>query len=117
LSVGGAATRPSLHSHDNEDIPMKDKHAAQDEGVILALLERLNEQRLPRLLALKDKVDAGEKLADEDLSFLHQIVADAKLAKPVIDRHPKYQGLVAQVINLYSEISAKALENEQSPSA
>jgi hypothetical protein len=68
-------------------------------------------------VAVKDKVDAGEKLADEDLSFLHQIVEDAKLAKPIIDRHPEYQGLVAQVINLYSEISAKALENEQAPSA
>jgi hypothetical protein len=85
---------------------------SQDQGVIMALLDRLNNQRLPRLLRLKEKVDAGEPLADEDLEFLHEVFADADRAKPIIDRHPEYQNLIARVVHLYSDITAKALENE-----
>jgi len=88
------------------------KASAEDQGVIQALLERLNEQRLPRLLALKDKVDAGQPLGDEDLGFLHRIYEEADRVKPIIDRHPEFQGLVARVVRLYADITAKALKNE-----
>ncbi|UHD18028.1 hypothetical protein [Thiocapsa bogorovii] len=88
------------------------KDPQRDEGVLQALLERLSEQRLPRLLALKQKVDAGQTLAEQDLSFLRQVSEDWEQAKPFIDRQPKYQDLVAKVVHLYGEIAAKALENE-----
>lgn len=87
--------------------------SAKDEGVIQALLERLNERRLSRLLALKKHVDGGEKLGDEDLSFLRQVYQDWEQAKPYIDRQPKYQDLAARMVHLYGQIMSKALENEK----
>lgn len=85
----------------------------QDEGLVEVILERFNTQRLPRALALKEKVDRGEKLDDFDLDFLQEILADAQKIHSFVDRHPEYQDLAARSISLYKEISDKALENEK----
>lgn len=85
-----------------------------DEGVIQALLERLNKQRLPRLLSLKKQVDRGEALSDYDLEFLTEVMTDATKVGPLLERNPEYSTLVSHVISLYSEISEKALQIEKS---
>ena len=84
-----------------------------DEGLIEVILERLEKQRLPRLLAIKEKVDGGNKLEDFDLDFLEQSMADAKNIIPIIDRRPAYQPLAAKVMDLYKAITEKALEIEK----
>lgn len=86
---------------------------SRDEGVITVLLERLSSQRLPRALALKEKVDAGEVLVDTDIQFLEQVFTDANQVKPFVDRHPEYQELASKMIGLYKEITDKALDNEK----
>ena len=68
---------------------------------------------LPRLLDIEKKVEAGESLLDEDLDFLENSIADARKAIPLIDRHPEYQALAAQVMELYKTISEKALQAEK----
>ncbi|HEY9199272.1 MAG TPA: hypothetical protein VIR60_07890 [Gammaproteobacteria bacterium] len=83
-----------------------------DAGVSQALLDRLNNQRLPRALEIKEKVDAGEPLGEYDLRFLEDVFADAQAIQPMVDRHPEYQKLVARVIHLYKEILDKAVANE-----
>lgn len=87
--------------------------STKDAGLIEVLLERLEKQRLPRLLAIEEKVDAGESLLDEDLDFLENAIVDARKAIPLIDRHPEYQALAAQVMELYKTISDKALKSEK----
>ena len=86
---------------------------SEDAGVITVLLQRLEKKRLPRALDLKEKVDGGETLNDNDIAFLDQVFHDANKLGPLLDRHHEYQNLVSQVVQLYKEITDKALENEK----
>lgn len=85
----------------------------QDAGVIQTLLDRLNSQRLPLALDLKNKVDQGGTLHDYEIKKLEEILTDAQALQPMMDRHPEYQDLVARLLHLYKEILDKAMENEK----
>ncbi len=86
---------------------------SQDAGVLAVIVERMEEQRLPRALDLKEKVDQGELLDDMDIDVLEQVFADTNALRPLLARNPEYHGLAAQMMSLYREITTKALENEQ----
>ncbi len=87
--------------------------STMDTGLIEVLLERLEKQRLPRLLAIKEKVDGGHSLDDFDVDYLEKAMEDARKGIPIMDRHPEYQSLAAKVMALYKSISEKALEIEK----
>ena len=91
--------------------------SSQDLGLITVILQRLETQRLPRALSLKERVDRGERLYDADLAFLEEVFADTREIKPVLDRYPQYQELAARMVSLYKEITDKALENEKASPA
>ena len=86
---------------------------SMDEGVLTVIVERMQEQRFPRALELKAKVDAGETLDDFDIDFLERVFEDCTRLKPLLDRHPDYQELAARMMNLYHAITTQALANEQ----
>ncbi|MGB5179949.1 MAG: hypothetical protein WBP44_14615 [Gammaproteobacteria bacterium] len=87
--------------------------ASDDDGIIMALIDRFEKQRLPRLQALKEKADRGELLSDGDVEFLDRVIHDAQQSKHLIDRHPEWQTFCAQVVHLYETITEKALDNEK----
>jgi hypothetical protein len=86
---------------------------SKDLGTIQVLLQRLNDERLPIALELKDKVDRGECLDDFDVRFLQQVFADASGAQRLVAKHSDLQPLLTRVVALYAEITDKALENER----
>ncbi|MET0659082.1 MAG: hypothetical protein ABW110_13105 [Steroidobacteraceae bacterium] len=85
----------------------------KDLGTIMALLSRLNDQRLPRALDLKKRVDAGERLTDYDMRFIKMAVTEGNQARRLVAKHPKYQPLVDKMSALYQEIIDKGSENER----
>jgi hypothetical protein len=82
-----------------------------DAGLGQVIVERLRTQRLPRALALKEKVDRGEPLDDFDLNFLQEVLKDSAAIRPYVDSHPESHELAAKMSNLYNEIAQKGLEN------
>lgn len=88
--------------------------SSKDLGVATALLTRFTEQRLPKALALKEKVERGDKLDEFDLAFLHEVLEGAEQIKPLVDSHPEYQEIYMRALALYQEIMGMALGNEGS---
>lgn len=86
---------------------------SKDAGLIQVLAERLETQRLPRTLDLKEKVDRGETLNEFDIQYLEEVFQDAQEIHPLVERHPEWQDLAARLAHLYKEITEKALENEK----
>ena len=91
-------------------------HNSQDDenGVLLALLQGFENHRLPRILHLKEMVDAGESLTQDDVDFLEALLKETQNIIPMVDRHPEYQDVMTHAVHLYHHISEKALENEKS---
>jgi hypothetical protein len=83
-----------------------------DTGIVVALLERLRTQRLPRILDIKAKVDRGERLESFDIDFLNEIFADATAMQPKLEQHPELTEIIGKISHLYREITERALSNE-----
>jgi hypothetical protein len=89
------------------------KGVSKDMGVVAVLAKRMVEERLPKALALKERIDRGGVLSDYDLRFLEQVLEDSNKIKPMVEKDPKALEVYGRMAELYREISAKALENEK----
>jgi hypothetical protein len=87
----------------------------KDLGIASVLLKRFEEERLPEILSMKKKVEAGETLDDGEIEFLHRIFEEARGSGlwQLLERHPEYQDLAASVFSTYRRIVERDLENEK----
>ncbi len=85
----------------------------QDAGTIAMLMKRFVDYRLPRAQRMLEKVNAGERITDHDLYWLKNIFADSTRTLPLVKRNPEYTSLVAGFLDMYTEITTKAIENEK----
>ncbi len=86
----------------------------EDAGILAVLMERGERQRLPRALALEEKMNRGELLSNLDIEFLEDVFDSFSENKALLDRHPEYQEMVARMAGIYARIMDKAAENEES---
>jgi hypothetical protein len=86
--------------------------ASEQAGISEVLIARFEQQRLPQLLAIRERVNLGEALTEADMGFLERVLTDAMSNKHLIDSIPDCQDLYARVVHLYHEITEKALANE-----
>ena len=87
--------------------------AKKDDGTSQVLIKRFVERRLPVLLEMKKSVDAGNPLTEGEIELLSRVIEQEKSFGGVAEKYPEYKPMIAKVIDLYNEITEKALENEQ----
>ena len=90
---------------------MVDKQA--EAGVVQAIVTQLEQQTLPQALDIKRNVDAGETLSDLDTVFLDEALENLRRNGPYVENHPQWEPLYSRMVDLYDQITRKALENEQ----
>ena len=91
------------------------RQSTRDRGVAQVLLMRLENERLPFALKLKEKVDRGERLSSFDMQFLKRVSRESGEARRLAEKLPQYKDVVQRMTDLYEAISSKALENEKNP--
>lgn len=89
------------------------EQSRKDAGTIAALMIRMKEYRLPRARRLLEKVNQGDVLSNEDISFLKRVYNDSRSSQPLVKRNPEYHDLVVRALNMYTDIITKGLENEK----
>ena len=79
-------------------------HLQRDTGVLAALLQLLETERLPTMLRLEKQVDAGARLTQTEIDYLKRVFAQAQAAglQPLIARHPEYRDLLSSIFSFYS---------------
>lgn len=91
---------------------MTDNNHEHDEGTIAALLER-SKRRIPNLLAIKERLEAGDTLSNIEIEELGNHLEAAEHTRDLMERHPEFQELSAKMISLYEDIMKLAIANEE----
>ena len=76
-------------------------------GLLMVLLQRLEQRRLPMALALKEKVEKGGVLNNSDDRFLAEVRRDLRKSESLLERHPEFRELITGLADSSSSSSYK----------
>ncbi|OOY46079.1 hypothetical protein BOV92_03765 [Solemya velum gill symbiont] len=82
-------------------------------GVLTVLVTQFRRSRLPRLLEIKESVIHGNKISEEDIEFLNNVISDANHAIPTVNGVPEPHSFCSHVTHLIQTITERALINEE----
>ena len=85
----------------------------KDKAIIMALLNRFNEIRLPQAKAFQEKLARGEVLGDFEMSIIQGVREDRTKIWPLLQRNPEYLDLVEEGIKMWDQILEKNEENRK----
>lgn len=80
-------------------------------GVTVVVLRKFQTQVLPKLSAIRDKVDKGGLMNGSEADFLRKLLERLAQEKLGVDVHPGWQEFFARLVGLCHEIAVKGLEN------
>ncbi len=86
---------------------------AEHDGTFQAMVENFVEWRLPTLVDIRDRVDAGELLTDGDIEILSRVIDQAHDFGHAAHEFPEAKPLISKVIELYEHITERGLQNEE----
>ena len=84
----------------------------EDEGTIEVLLSKIANRTLPQVLAIKKKLDLGEKLNDYDIDVLLDIYEKNRRNREIFHRHKEYVQFETELMALYAKVMEEGLHNE-----
>lgn len=87
----------------------------EETAVKEAVLEQLNKEDLPRLLELQERVGNGEAINDHDLQLLERVMQEIHALQSLAQNNPELEKLFAQITALYTDTTARAVDNEDEP--
>jgi len=82
-------------------------------GIVESVLVDFNLHRLPRLLSLQRHASRGDVINEYDMHFLTETMEKSRGSPKFAELHPEFRTIVAEIANLYEDITRKALENEK----
>ena len=81
-------------------------------GVLTVLVTQFRRNRLPKLLEIKESVNSGKLLSEDDMRYLESMIADAVRAMPAVNGVPELHSFCNHVTHLIFMITEVALYNE-----
>ena len=86
---------------------------SKNDALIYVVIDRFFNQRLPRILSIREKVRNGEMLEEIDISFLKMVMQDNRKNQHLLKNDEQLQLFFSKIVGIYKEIINLSLKNEK----
>ena len=84
-----------------------------DARTLAVVITKLNQEHIPRLVRMKERLDRGEKLSDVEINDLKRIYDSTMKDSKLVERNPEFLEVSMRYVELYTAVLNKALELEK----